>query len=236
MTERDSAGKRYDANVVTDYDPVPSPKPSTYTQPPGRTLTARGVSTRNRLVEAAWELFGQKPYGEVSVAEITARAGVATGSYYTYFTSKEEIFRVVAQRALEEMLNASSRDPGNAERDPVRDIAHASRQYFLACHRHRLIARSIESLRVGDEEIRLNRRNVLLRHVKRIERRIRRLQEDGTCDPKIDPWFTALALQSMVVNLAYDHLVHRDDFEDIEALVAAVTPIWARAVGLEAWL
>jgi hypothetical protein len=40
----------------------------------------------------------------------------------------------------------------------------------------------------------------------------------------------------MTVNLAYDQLVHRDTPQDVDALVGAVVPIWARAVGLERWL
>jgi hypothetical protein len=53
------------------------------------------------------------------------------------------------------------------------------------------------------------------------------------CSPHIDPWYTALALQAMNVSVAYDQLVHRDEADDIDAFVAAVTPIWARAVGLD---
>ncbi|MFP3900939.1 MAG: TetR/AcrR family transcriptional regulator [Acidimicrobiia bacterium] len=201
-----------------------------------RELTPRGRSTRNKLVAAAWEVFGEKPYQSARITEIAGRAGVATGSFYSYFPSKEALFRVVADRALAAMYGAPRRDPDNAERNPVRDIAYASRRYFLACREHRVIAQSIEQLRSVDDEIRLSRRGTLLKAAKRSERWIRRLQDEGTCDPTVDPWLTALALQSMNVNLAYDQFVHRDDAQDVDALVAAVTPIWARAVGLDAWL
>ena len=56
------------------------------------------------------------------------------------------------------------------------------------------------------------------------------------CDAGIDPWLTALALQFMSVNLAYDQLVQREQPQDLDALVAAVVPIWAKAVGMERWL
>jgi len=199
-------------------------------------VTQRGRDTQDRLVAAATEVFAQKRYDEARITEITARAGVATGSFYTYYPSKEALFRVVAQGALEEMFRAPRTDPDNHDGNPVRDIAYASREYFLACRRHRRIAQSIELVRAGDDQIRRNRRDTLLRSAKRIERWIRRLQQTGICDSRIDPWYTALALQAMNVNIAYDQLVHRDDFEKIDALVDAVTPIWARAVGLEAWL
>jgi AcrR family transcriptional regulator len=41
-----------------------------------------------RLLAAAEELFGQRSYGRTTVADICARAGMATGSFYAYFGSK----------------------------------------------------------------------------------------------------------------------------------------------------
>jgi AcrR family transcriptional regulator len=201
-----------------------------------RTLTGRGQSTREHLVEVAWEVFSDKPYRHVRIAEIAARAGVSTGSFYSYFDSKEALFRVVAAEALDRMFSHDRVDPDNPEQNPVRDLAYAMRQFFLSCLRNRVIALSIEQVRLIDNDVRLNRRGTLMQGAKRIDRWVRNLQEQGVCDPGIDPWFTALALQSMAVNLAYDQLVFRDRPQDIDALVAAATPIWARAVGLERWL
>jgi AcrR family transcriptional regulator len=50
-----------------------------------------------RLLAAAEELFGQRSYGRTTVAEICARAGMATGSFYAYFGSKQEIFAAVVR-------------------------------------------------------------------------------------------------------------------------------------------
>ena len=50
-----------------------------------------------RLLAAAEELFGQRSYGKTTVADICARAGMATGSFYAYFGSKEEIFAAVVR-------------------------------------------------------------------------------------------------------------------------------------------
>lgn len=201
-----------------------------------RTLVGRGPSTRDRLVEVAWEVFSEKPYRDVRIAEIAARAGVSTGSFYTYFDSKEALFRVVATNALEQLFSYDRIDPDNHEQNPVRDLAYGMREFFRSCLRNRTIALSIEQVRVIDNDVRLSRRGTLMQGAKRIERWVRNFQEQGVCDPAVDPWLTALALQSMAVNLAYDQLVFRDRPQDIDELVAAVTPIWARAVGLERWL
>ncbi len=86
----------------------------------------------------------------------------------------------------------------------------------------------------GDKEVGSARRQTVIRNVKRAERWIRRLQEQGICDD-IDPWTTAMALHTMNVRLAYDHLLpHGGEAEaDVDDLAKAVTRIWARTVGLE---
>jgi AcrR family transcriptional regulator len=50
-----------------------------------------------RLLAAAGELFGERSYGRTGVADICARAGMATGSFYSYFGSKAEIFAAVVR-------------------------------------------------------------------------------------------------------------------------------------------
>lgn len=62
-----------------------------------RPKTKRGRQTRNRLLEAAEIEFGRKGFYEASISGITYRAGVALGTFYTYFESKEEIFRALVR-------------------------------------------------------------------------------------------------------------------------------------------
>ena len=61
--------------------------------PPPR--TERGRRTRERLIRAAEEVFGEAGYYEARIAEITRKAGVALGTFYLYFSSKEELFRAL---------------------------------------------------------------------------------------------------------------------------------------------
>jgi hypothetical protein len=69
--------------------------------------------------------------------------------------------------------------------------------------------------------------------VPRAERWIARLQDEGICDAELDPHTTAIALHAMNVRVAFDHLLLAGADADVEALVAAVTGVWARTVGLE---
>jgi AcrR family transcriptional regulator len=57
--------------------------------------TKRGRETREKLLQAAEAEFGERGFPEASIASITQRAGVALGTFYVYFDSKEEIFRAL---------------------------------------------------------------------------------------------------------------------------------------------
>ena len=57
--------------------------------------TARGQKTQARLLEAAEVEFGERGFHEAAITGITQRAGVALGTFYVYFDSKEEIFRAL---------------------------------------------------------------------------------------------------------------------------------------------
>lgn len=59
--------------------------------------TERGRKTLRRLLEAAAEEFGERGYHEAAITGITGRAGVALGTFYTYFESKEEVFRALVR-------------------------------------------------------------------------------------------------------------------------------------------
>jgi len=57
--------------------------------------TRRGRETREKLLQAAEVEFGERGFADASIASITQRAGVALGTFYVYFESKEEIFRAL---------------------------------------------------------------------------------------------------------------------------------------------
>jgi AcrR family transcriptional regulator len=59
-----------------------------------------------RLLAAAEELFGERSYGRTTVADICARAGMATGSFYAYFDSKSEIFAAVVRTINRDLRRA----------------------------------------------------------------------------------------------------------------------------------
>ena len=67
--------------------------------------TERGRKTLRLLLDAAAAEFGERGFHESSVVSITQRAGVALGSFYTYFDSKDSLFRALVQDMSAQVRN-----------------------------------------------------------------------------------------------------------------------------------
>jgi AcrR family transcriptional regulator len=75
--------------------------------------TERGRKTLRRVLEAAALEFGERGYHDAAITGITQRAGVALGTFYTYFESKEEVFRALVR----DMSQATRSHVAEAVRD-----------------------------------------------------------------------------------------------------------------------
>ena len=97
--------------------------------------TARGRQTRDKLLQAAEIEFGKQGFHEASVSGITHKAGVALGTFYTYFESKEEIYRALVGYMSHRVRSwiakrvADSPDRVSAERDGLRAYLEFVREH-----------------------------------------------------------------------------------------------------------
>ncbi len=83
-------------------------------------MTALVVPTRERLLAAARELVEEQGYAGASVIAVAERAGLAAGTLYRHFSSKEdlfvELFRAVCDREIEAMRAAAAQPLSPGER------------------------------------------------------------------------------------------------------------------------
>ena len=64
--------------------------------------TAKAEETRERILDAALQLFRERGFDETTMRDIAGEAGVATGAAYYYFRSKEEMVMAFYVRTAEE--------------------------------------------------------------------------------------------------------------------------------------
>lgn len=62
--------------------------------------------TKRKIFEASMKLFAEKGYEATSIEEITATVGVAKGTLYYHFASKEEIFDFLIEEGMKLLQNS----------------------------------------------------------------------------------------------------------------------------------
>ncbi len=62
--------------------------------------------TKRKIFETSMKLFAEKGYDATSIEEITATVGVAKGTLYYHFSSKEEIFNFLVEEGIKLLQNS----------------------------------------------------------------------------------------------------------------------------------
>jgi AcrR family transcriptional regulator len=85
-------------------------------------MDAQATSTRDRIVQAAMELFWRKGYGSTSIADILETASVNSGSLYYFFKGKQELLVAVLE-AYRDGIGPMLLDPSWGEvADPIEKV------------------------------------------------------------------------------------------------------------------
>lgn len=191
----------------------------------------RGMRTRTALVTAAREVFERDGFLDARISDISKEAGVASGSFYTYFDSKEEIFAAVVEQVREEMLHPHIRERVGID-DPRELIAAANREYLQSYRRNARLMAVLEQVSKIDEKFRVLRFERAMAFVERNAEMIRNLQARGLVDAELDAAITSQALSSMVSRMAYFVFVEGQKIS-FEKLVKTLNQLWFNALQLK---
>lgn len=191
-----------------------------------RRMDPRKQRTMDSLVAAAQLMFTERPVDEVTVEEIGQHAGVAVGSIYNNFGSKEGLYAAVVARALDVDRDYMDR-AYTPDRKPIEQLLAASEQYLRFALDHpqffRMLAfpnkpspypaaaetAALLALRVDEQNARM---------VDAIERGI----ADGSIRD-LDPQSTATVLWASwngIISLAWRHDDLRQSPEELAELIA----------------
>ena len=204
--------------------------PETARALPGRPLRADAARNRAALIRAAREIFERDGFVHARITDIASLAGVAHGSFYSHFASKEEALAAVLAELQEEMLHPgpSASAPGS---NPLEVIEAANRAYLEVYQRNARLMALLEQVATVDEDFMRLRMERADAFVRRNAKAIRRLQRDGQADPDLDPDLAALAISTMVSRTAYAVFVlGRKPRADVDHLAATLTRLWANAL------
>jgi AcrR family transcriptional regulator len=165
---------------VTEVVPAP-------TGADGRTLSARGTRTRQRLLDAAEAVFAEHGYHDASVVKITEAAGVGQGTFYLYFASKQDVFDELV-RDLNRRVRHAMKEASSQGRTRLEEELLGFRAYFRFTADHPALYRIIRQAEfVSPEMLHLHYERLTSGYVAGL----RQAMEDGEIaegDPELLAW------------------------------------------------
>lgn len=182
-----------------------------------RSLGSKGEATRQRIMDAAEEIFGTTGFYHASVGDITGKAGVAQGTFYIYFPTKTAILK-----ALVEHLSHTLRTETELAARGARDRLEAERlgidAFYHFVDRHRNLYRIIRQAEFVDPEL---YRWYYQRMADGYARKLARAMEAGEIR-QMDPELLAWSLMGMVDHTGQRYVLWEETNQADAAAVAGL--------------
>ena len=190
-----------------------------------------GIRTRAAIIEAARVILERDGFRDARISDITQEAGVANGSFYTYFASKLEVVNALLPGIAEDLLDPTAGPEIQGSPDIASRIETMISIYLESYRRNVRLLKVLEEVTLAEDTVAEWRLERSREFARRTAVDITNWQNRGLVDPELDPAVTARALSSMVVRMAY-FVYAVGDAIPFEKLVDNLTRLWVNALKL----
>lgn len=176
--------------------------------------------TKRSIFESALKIFSKSGYSEATMDDIAINAGVAKGTLYYHFKSKEEIFKYV----ISEGMNVITEEMEEATKyitDPIQKIITVCKVQFGLVYRNKDFFKVVMSQLWGQESRQFELRQVVRVYIGEIEKFIKEAMEAGALK-KGETQFMAYTLFGTICSGAVYELIN-DNQEKVDYLVENIT-------------
>ncbi|MBX5449717.1 TetR/AcrR family transcriptional regulator [Thermogemmatispora sp.] len=171
------------------------------------------------ILQAAEEVFCEKGYHEASIDEIAARVGIAKGTVYLHFPSKEDLLAALFRRDTEQVIaevEAIAAVPGRSAREKLEEILHLLYGELFK-KRTRLFYSMYNSPEMGAL---LAKKEQMHAHWEQLTSRLEGLLAEGQAAGEFNPELPTSVMLSLFLNLVsvrgYERLVVREGLAPAE--------------------
>jgi AcrR family transcriptional regulator len=164
-----------------------------------RELRARGRNTKRRLLDAGATVLAAKGYHSTRVDDVVKLAQTSHGTFYLYFSNKEELFRALASEVAEEMQTlAEALEPLEAGARGRERLQRWIGEFVEVYRKHGPVIRAWTEAEIGGSEFGRLGTDLLTQFTGVIVGRI-----GEVAPPDLDPAIAALVLVAMLERLNY---------------------------------
>ena len=117
-----------------------------------RELRAQGRETVRKLLEAGIIEFEERGFQGVRVDDVVQRAGISHGTFYLYFSNKEDLFQALLRDTLHDMEVLGGDFPVvTSDGTGLKVLRQWVRKFFSAYARHSTVLRTLSSANAPGE-------------------------------------------------------------------------------------
>src|SRR4051794_16112624 len=188
-------------------------------------LEVRLTVQRQRLLEAAAEVFAQRGYADASAEAISREAGMSKATFYEHFANKEEAILALFDQAGALVLQRVADAYSDAEPEPGQRVRAGVRAFITAIADHPAASQTLLSEIIGAGPRAVERRDAVMEAFARTIDEENRHAPGPFGSPRLHSFEDACATAGATPELAPRH-VRRGDPADVREL----EPVFERLI------
>lgn len=189
---------------------------------------ARSKQTKEKIVQAAIQLFQERGYEKTTSNDIAAEAGVSVGSFYVYFTDKRQLLLTIFDRLADELYKnifAGFKPEYLFDADLRQRIRQAIANTIADKQKHSGLHRVVAELLLKDDDFAARQRAVMQRSIAKLNELISLANKAGITW-NIDVEAAAFVVHRVVFDVSQDYVMGCCEFEKDRAIDALADMVY----------
>jgi AcrR family transcriptional regulator len=210
--------------------PRTSPRPQTQVRQSGPVVDvgSKGLRTKRRILEEAKRLMLAKGYDATTISDITEASGIRRASFYTYFTSKQDVLMAIGHDAEDAGMAAAEGLRRLTSHSSIDDVAEWVDEYFAFWDEHGSFVYAAFQAAYANPELRDWSVNSELTGARILGNALVKLR-GGKRLAGVDPLVQGLAIQSMMERFWFHWRVAGAPLKHSAVAYSIAQLIWASA-------
>lgn len=164
---------------------------------------------RDRIIEAAVQVFAKKGYRSARISDIARGAGVADGTIYLYFRNKEDLLLTIFEEKMELILSGL-REALEGREEPLDRMRAFARYHFFQLRTYPALAQVLQvELRQSTRFLHDYRPEKLWEYLGIFEKLVVEGQEQGALRADINPFLVKWAFFGALDELSMQWVLSR---------------------------
>ena len=195
---------------------------------PANPKQARSKQTKEKIVQAAIQLFQERGYERTTSNDIASEAGVSVGSFYVYFTDKRQLLLTIFDRLADELYKNvfdGLRPEHLFDSDLRRRIRLAVANTITDKQKYSGLHRVVSELLLKDADFAARHKAVMSRSITKLHELISLAHKAGLTW-NIDVEAAAFMVQRVVFDISQDYVTGCCEFDKDRAIDALADMIY----------